>query len=181
MWMCTYTCSSQYRDVGQAKELKKTGRAANTARHLGHAHHGFVSPSPVDDSADIRNLNLPNANHNTWFQVNPSVQWHLLVVSYRRFVIAYQPNFQWSSRTKPLNMGPIGCPETSVTHCQSTVRNIPVDSRPQITIVVASFIFFGISKTHKRTLGTETRNSNTWPHIWSDPRRPTPLWPAARI
>jgi hypothetical protein len=94
----------------------------------------------VDGPAEIRNLNLPNANHNALFQINASVQWRLLLVSYRRFGIAHQPNFQWSSRIKPLKMEPIGCPETSVTNYQSTMRNIPEDRRRQITIFVASSI-----------------------------------------
>jgi len=51
-------------------------------------------------------------------------------------------------------MGPIGCPETSVTNYQSTVRNIPEDRRPQITIFVASSIFFfGTSETPQKDPG----------------------------
>ena len=46
------------------KRNKKIGTAANAASPFVHAHHGFFSPSPVNGAADIRNLNLPNANHN---------------------------------------------------------------------------------------------------------------------
>jgi hypothetical protein len=32
----------------------------------------------------------------------------------------------------PLKMGPIGCPETSVQNCHSTLRNIPKEGRPHL-------------------------------------------------
>jgi hypothetical protein len=107
----------------------------------------------VDGPAEIRNLNHPNANHNAWFQVNASVQWRSWIASYRRFGVAYQPNLKWSSRTTPLKMWPIGCPETSVTNYQSTVCNTPEDRRPQITVFVASSTFFGKSRDAQKEPG----------------------------
>ena len=233
---------------------------ANAACHFGYVHHSFVSPSPVDGTAEIRNLNLPNAKHNAWFQV----QWRSWVVSYGRFGIAYQPNLQWSSRTKPLKMGPTGCPETTNQRCVTSqclhraswhssatqtevfpciflcckanarvkpaktrhgphsykfflffyvlfvlcrsvycfcvnvyctaatvcqpncsyqIYHITSHPRPQITIFVASSIFFGTSETHRRTLGTETRDSNPWPHVQAlqDPQHLCYSYPRPQI
>jgi hypothetical protein len=48
--------------VGQ-KKFKNLERS-KCREPFGHAHHIFVSPSPVDGPAEIRNLNHPNANHN---------------------------------------------------------------------------------------------------------------------
>jgi hypothetical protein len=45
-----------------------------------------------------------------------------LVVSYRRFGTTYQSIW-------PLNMGPVGCLEASVTNYQSMMRNIPEERR----------------------------------------------------
>ena len=53
-----------------------------------------------------------------------------LVNVYLRFGKAYQSDIQRSSAW-PLKMGPIGCPVTSVTKDQPTLRKIP-DRRPQI-------------------------------------------------
>jgi hypothetical protein len=48
-----------------------------------------------------------------------------LVVIYRRFGTSYHSHFQESSIPRPLKMGPIGCPETSVSNYQYTRPNIP--------------------------------------------------------
>jgi hypothetical protein len=83
-----------------------------------------------------------------------------LIVGYRHCETPYQPNLQWSNRTKPLKMRPTGCPKTSLTKYHSTVRNIPEDRKPQNTIFVVWSIFLGTSETHKRTQRTETVDSN---------------------
>jgi hypothetical protein len=58
----------------------------------------------------------------------------LLVVSYRRFETIYRPHLQLSSNPRTLwtlVMGPIGCPETSVSNCQSMLLNVPEEWIPQ--------------------------------------------------
>ena len=42
--MCIYTCSSQYRDDGRAKEMKKIGTAVNAAcqGNLFACHFGYA-------------------------------------------------------------------------------------------------------------------------------------------
>jgi hypothetical protein len=56
-----------------------------------------------------------------------------VVVLYRRFGTTYQSHLQmyywiyW-----PLKMGPIGCPETSVHNCHSTLRNIQQERRSHL-------------------------------------------------
>jgi hypothetical protein len=84
--------------VGQ-KKLKNWVQQQMPPSHFGHAHHSFVSLSPVDGPAEIQNLNLPNAKHNALFQVNASVQWRLLVVPYRRFGIV--PTFNEQAGLNP--------------------------------------------------------------------------------
>jgi hypothetical protein len=41
--VCTYTCSSQYREADQAK-IKKNGAAVKAALHFGHGCHRLGSP-----------------------------------------------------------------------------------------------------------------------------------------
>jgi len=56
-YVCMYTCSSQYTDSGQAKEIKRSARAVNaacqgnvSACHFGHSCQSCVSPSLLDSS-----------------------------------------------------------------------------------------------------------------------------------
>ena len=49
------------------------------------------------------------------------------VILYRRFWATYRSHQKGSQR--PLKMGPIGCPETSVKIYHSTLRNIPEQLR----------------------------------------------------
>jgi hypothetical protein len=44
--VCTYTCSSQYREADQAKikKIKKKGAAVKAACHFGHGCHRLGSP-----------------------------------------------------------------------------------------------------------------------------------------
>jgi hypothetical protein len=50
-----------------------------------------------------------------------------MVILYERFRTKYQSHIQSSSR--PLKMGPIRCPETSLNDYHSTLRNIAVERR----------------------------------------------------
>jgi len=48
-----------------------------------------------------------------------------LAASYRHFVTTYPSYIQVPISPGPLQMGAIGCLETSVSNYQSTMRNIP--------------------------------------------------------
>jgi len=51
-------------------------------------------------------------------------------------------------------MGPIGCPETSVTNYHSTLRNIPEERpKPEITHLNTRFIFFPEGRRLRIALG----------------------------
>jgi hypothetical protein len=67
---------------------------------------------------------------------------------YRRFGTSYRNHPQESSCPRPLKMGPLGCPETSVTNYQSTLRNIPEEWRSR----EGSSIFLNAG-THARLHG----------------------------
>jgi hypothetical protein len=69
---------------------------------------------------------------------------HCLVVSYRRFGTTY----------RSLKTGPIGCPETSVTNCQSAPCNIP-EERKSHTICLLSWL---LHRRRKQQVGMQTLN-----------------------
>ena len=73
-------------------------------------------------------------------QMRSSFFWNVtqrgMVFSYRRFETTYRTHLQATSSQRmvwPLVMEQIGCPETSVTNYQSTLRNIPEDRRAQVS------------------------------------------------
>jgi hypothetical protein len=64
-----------------------------------------------------------------------------VVILYRRFGATYRSYLQGTSW--PLNMGPIGCPETSVQNYHSTLRNIAEERRSR---AVGFFNFSSVLK-----------------------------------
>jgi hypothetical protein len=57
------------------------------------------------------------------------------ICSYRRFGTIYQSHFKGQAvflDCLTLQMGPVVCPETSVTNYQSTLRNIPEERRSHL-------------------------------------------------
>ena len=50
----------------------------------------------------------------------------IVVIPYRRFGTTYPSNIFFLN-SGPLNMGPIGCPETSVRNCHYSLRNNPAE------------------------------------------------------
>jgi hypothetical protein len=57
-------------------------------------------------------------------EIRSAVFWNRVVIPYRRFGTMYQSHLQGSRNpTRPLKMGPIRCPETSVKDYHSTLRN----------------------------------------------------------
>ena len=69
--------------------------------------------------------------HNTYYTMNSALFWDItklrVVILYRRFGTMYRSHLQESRR--PLKMGPIGCPETSVKDYLSTLHNTPEERR----------------------------------------------------
>jgi hypothetical protein len=58
---------------------------------------------------------------------------HRVVVMYRRFETTYRSHLQGSSSPRrPLKMGPIGHPETSVQNCHSMLHKIPKEHRSHL-------------------------------------------------
>jgi len=58
----------------------------------------------------------------------------VVVIPYRRFGTTYRPNVQ-----SPLNMGPIGCPATSVRNYNYTYRNSPEKRSSQMKCKYRAF------------------------------------------
>jgi hypothetical protein len=54
----------------------------------------------------------------------------LLNGSYRHFGTTYGSHFNGQAVQEPLKMGPICCPETSVTNYQSTLHNVTEEQKP---------------------------------------------------
>jgi hypothetical protein len=68
--------------------------------------------------------------------VEPTIFWNVtrrrLVAGYRSFGIAFRSHLPgWSSPRRPMTMGPVGCPETSVTTNLHRIT-IPQERRPQL-------------------------------------------------
>ena len=87
-------------------------------------------------------LSLPSVSWVFWRNLikGPSLFWYAtqrtLVVGYRRFGTAYRTHFQQSSSSfylycLTLEHGTVGCPETSVTNYQPTLRNITEERGPR--------------------------------------------------
>ena len=57
-----------------------------------------------------------------------------LVVCYRRFEISFRFHLQGLSSTLTLEMGPTGCPETSISDYQYTLRNISEERSSEIFV-----------------------------------------------
>ena len=77
-----------------------------------------------------------------------------LAVCYRHFGTSYWSHLR-GSISRPLKMGPLECPETSVANHHSTLRRIPEEGRSQISCSKTSYAFIGQnilrpSKSEKR-------------------------------
>ena len=55
-----------------------------------------------------------------------------VIIHYRRFGTTLISHFSRVKKSKTLEDGPLGCPETSVRHNHYTPRNIPEERRPHI-------------------------------------------------
>jgi hypothetical protein len=91
-----------------------------------------------------RHYNSPNCKQfmRSWFEASAAmlVRFALFsditqrraVILYRRFGSTYPSHLQGSKSPRPLNMGPTGCPETSVKYYHSTLHNIREERKSQL-------------------------------------------------
>ena len=70
----TYTCSSQCRDGGRPKKLKKIGAVVNAACHFGHACDRLVSPELGIGSETVAALYFPRVQYIGSWAYQPCVE-----------------------------------------------------------------------------------------------------------